>query len=94
MNSADQIDQLNALRFKMQSQNKNLQREKSEKILGNAIPGMSREIQKAETYSKYVGSEGKLKSGIFGKHGDFAGAPGDVFSEIQDGSLIEWVLFT
>ena len=52
-NSADQIDQLEALRLKMKSVNSKSSSSKSEKISGNEIPGMRKAIQKGETFNKY-----------------------------------------
>ena len=46
MNSARQIDQLNALRFKMQSVKFNLPRAKSDDILENEMRGMRKGIPK------------------------------------------------
>ena len=56
VNSAGQIDQLNALRFEMQSVKFNLSRANSEGILENEMPGMRNGIPKAETYIKYGGA--------------------------------------
>ena len=47
-NSADQIYQLEALRFKMKSKYFNLSSSKSEKILENEMPGMRRGIPKGK----------------------------------------------
>ena len=44
VNSADRIDQLNDLRFKIQSGKFNLSRAKSAKISENKIPGMRKEF--------------------------------------------------
>ena len=79
VNSADRIDQLNALRFKMQSGNKNSPREKSGEISENEMPRMGKEIPKAETYNKYGDAAGGIGIGDIGKHGAFAEMP---FSEI------------
>ena len=46
VNSADQIGQLNALRFEMQSGKFNLPRAKSDQISGNEMPGMRKGIPK------------------------------------------------
>ena len=51
--SANQTDQLDALRFKMKSKNHNLARRKSEIISENEMPRMRKAIPKEETYNKY-----------------------------------------
>ena len=63
VNSADQIDQLNDLRFEMQSAKFNLSRSNSEEILGNGIPGMRKEIPQEETYYKYGDASRKVEIG-------------------------------
>ena len=57
VNSADQIAQLNAFRFKMQSVKYNSSRAGIERILEREMHGMRKEIHKAETYNKYGGSD-------------------------------------
>ena len=69
MNSADRIDQLNALRFKMQSGNKNSPWGKKRGNFENEMPGMVKEIQKAETYNKYGDAARKIEIDAIGKHG-------------------------
>ena len=50
VNSAEEIDQLNALRFEMQSKERNLHRGESGEIWENEIPCMAKAIPKEETY--------------------------------------------
>ena len=69
INSAGQSDQLNALRFKMQSGNKNSPREKGGKISENEMPGMGEEIPKEETYNRDGGGARKSKSMILANMG-------------------------
>ena len=69
MNSADQIGQLNALRFKIQTGNKNLLRERSDGILENEIPGMGKENPKEELTINTVTPRGKLKLKLLGNMG-------------------------
>ena len=61
VNIAGQIDQLNALRFKMRSGKFNLSRTNSEQILENGTPGMRKEIPKGETRKKYGAMIGQLE---------------------------------
>ena len=53
VDSAEQIDQLNALRCKMQSGKFNLSRTKSDEISRNGMPCMRKGMPKEETYDKY-----------------------------------------
>ena len=86
MNSSGQIDQLNALRCKMQPGKFNLSRSESEEILENEMPGIRKEIQKEETYNKYGGDASKVEIDAIEKHGTFERMH---FSAIPEGSLIE-----
>ena len=61
VNSADRIDQLNDLRFKMQSGKCNLPRPNSDEISENEMPGMRKEIPKGETRKKYGAMIGQLE---------------------------------
>ena len=81
-NSADQIDQLNAFRRKMQSGKRNLSRGGSGEILENEMPGMGDEIPKEETYNKYGGDARSNGIDAIEKHRAFERMP---FSEIPDG---------
>ena len=76
------IDQLNALRFKMQSGNKNCPREKIAKISGNGMPGIGKEIPKEETYNKYGDTAREIETAATGKRGVFSRIPS---SEIPGG---------
>ena len=69
VNSACQIDQLNDLRFEMQSAKFNLSRSKSEKISENEMPCMRKEIPKEETYDKYGTLLGELELSLLGNMG-------------------------
>ena len=60
MNSAGQIEQLNALRCKMRSVKFNWPRAKSEEISENEMPSIRMGIPKEETYNKYGAMIGKL----------------------------------
>ena len=62
VNSAGQIDQLNDLRFKMQSGQYNLSRGKSEKILENEMPGMGGEFRKKKLTKNIGAMLGKVES--------------------------------
>ena len=84
MHSADQIDQLNALRFEMQSGKFNLSRSNSEKISENEIPGMRNEIPKEETRAKYGDAAMEVEIGAIGKRGAFRRIP---FAGMPDGGL-------
>ena len=53
MNSDGQIDQLEALRFKMKSRKPNLSSSESGEISENEMPGMRKGIPKEETFVKY-----------------------------------------
>ena len=56
-------------------------------ISESEIPGMRKEIPKAETYDKYGGAGGEVEVGAIEKHGTFRRIP---FSGIpKGGSLIE-----
>ena len=66
MNSADQIDQLDALRFKAQMESKNLSRGKIEKISGNEIPGLEEETRMGKPIENTAIPLGKLKLKQFG----------------------------
>ena len=61
VNSADQIDQLEALRFKMKSRNFNLPSPTSEKISENETHGARKEISREDTFSKYGGAARKVE---------------------------------
>ena len=61
MNIADQIDQLNASRLKIQSGKFNLPRSNSGGVLGNEMPWARKEIPKEEAYSKYAGASRKVE---------------------------------
>ena len=61
VNSADQIDQLNALRFKMQSEKHNLAREKRENC--GKWNAWREGAPKEETYRKYGGASRKIEIG-------------------------------
>ena len=63
VNSADQINQLNALRFKTQMESKNLAIETSGNISGNEMPGMMKQIAKEEMYNKYGDAARKVEIG-------------------------------
>ena len=52
-NSANQTDQLDAMRFKMKSKNSNLPSSKIEEISESDMQGTRKEIPKEETYNKY-----------------------------------------
>ena len=73
--SDDQIDQLNALRFKTQMGSKNLSREKSVKISENEIPCMGKEIPKEEPYNEYGDTAREVEIGSIGRHGGFLRIP-------------------
>ena len=75
VNSADQMDPLNDVRFKMQTGNKNLPRGRSDGILGNETPGMGEEIPKEATSNKYGDAAGEIGIWDIRKHVDFAGNP-------------------
>ena len=79
----DQIGQLNDLRFKMQTGNKNSPRERSGGNLENDMPCMRKGIPQEATYNKYGDTERKVEIGDIKKHGAFTRIH---FSEIQDGS--------
>ena len=81
MGSAARNDRLNALRFKMQSGNKNSTGGKREKISENEMPRM-RGVPKGETRNKYGDTARKLNLGYCGTCG-FCENP---FSELPGGS--------
>ena len=85
MNIAE-IDQLNDLRFKIQTKNKNLSRGRHEKIPRDEMHGMDKEIPKEDTYNKYGDAAGEIEIGSIGKHGDFARMH---FRKYRMGSVIE-----
>ena len=86
-NSADQIYQLEALRFKMKSMDFNLPSSRSVEIAANEMPGMRKEMPIGETFSKYGDSARRVEIESIEKHGTFIGIH---LSEIPDvGSLIE-----
>ena len=84
VNSAEKIDQLEDLRFKMKSEKSNLSSSKSEKILENEMPGTRNGIPQEETFSKYGGSARKVEIGAIEKHGTCSRIP---FSGIPEGGL-------
>ena len=87
VNRTGQIDQLNSLRFKMQSGKFNLSRSSSEEILENEMPVARKGIPKEETFNKYGGADGKVGIDAIGKHGTVRG---DAFlGHSGGGSLIE-----
>ena len=69
-NSADQIDQLNALRLKC-NRNVRICQEKSGKISESEMPGVAGGIPTEETYNKYDDAAGKLKSRLLGDMGSY-----------------------
>ena len=75
VNSADQIDQLNALRLKMQLWKRHLSLGESGGISESEIPGMRKEIPKEGTYSKYGGDARSIGIDAIKKHGEFARMP-------------------
>ena len=85
--NVNQTDQLEALRFKLNTRKQKLPRERSEQILENEMPGMRKEIPKEETQNKYGHAARKIEIVAVGKHGTFIRVS---FVEIPDGaSLIE-----
>ena len=84
VNSADQIDKLNALRSKLQSGKFNLSRPNSGKISENEMPGMRKEMTGEETHNKYGGDAREVEIDAIGKHWALVGIR---FSEIPDGGL-------
>ena len=84
--SAYQIDQLNALRFKMQSGKFNMPRSKREKISDNAMMGMRENIPKEETYNKYGGAPRGVELEDIERQWEFARIP---FSGIPDGGILK-----
>ena len=84
MDISDQLDQLNSLRFEMQSAKFNLSRAKSEKISENEMPVTRKEIQKEETYNKYGDADREVEIGAIAKRGTCARAP---FSGIPEAAL-------
>ena len=87
MNSADQIGQLNDLRYKMQPGKNNASRGKSEIISENEIPGMGKKFRKQKLATNMGDAAGRIEIGDIEKHGTFVRMP---FSEIPVGApLIE-----
>ena len=84
VNSADRIDQLNALRFQMHSVKFNLSRPNSGEISENGMPRTRQEIQKEETPNRYVGADRKVEIEAIGELGAFKRIH---FSGIPDGGL-------
>ena len=84
MNSADQIDQLNALRFKIQSRKRNLSRVKREKIAEKETPTTRKGIPKEETYNKYGEAARKMEIDAIW---ETWGIRENAFSEIPDAIL-------
>ena len=82
--NVNQTDQLEALRFKLNTKQK-LSRERSERILENEMPGMEKEIPQEETQNTYGGDARKIEIEAIGKHGTFIRVP---FSEIPDGESL------
>ena len=72
LNSADQIGQLNDLRFKTKMGHKNLSGGKSVQFRKNEMPGMEWGIPKEETYRKYGDAAREVEIGAVGKMGHFA----------------------
>ena len=71
----------------MKSKKSKLASSKSEEILENEMPGMRKEMQKEETFSKYGYAARKVEIGDIEKHGTFRRVN---FSGIPDGgSLVE-----
>ena len=88
VNSADQIGQLGALRFKTQMISKNLSMGKREGILEIWIPVMGKEIRQASTYNEYGDSAMEVGIAEIGNHGTFLRIP---YADIPDGeSLFGW----
>ena len=80
MGSSDQIGQLSALSFKMQSGNKNSPREKSGEIPENEMPYAGKQIPQEGTYNKYGGGARKIEIGAIKTWGFYENA----FSEIPE----------
>ena len=68
-NSANQVDQLNALRFEIQSGEFNLSRSKSGKISENEMPGMRKEIRKEKLTTNMGTLLGELELRLLGNMG-------------------------
>ena len=73
VNSADQIDQLNAVRFDMQSRKFSLSRSNGDEISENEMPGMPNVIPTEETYNKYGDANRRVGIGDIAEHGAFGG---------------------
>ena len=81
-NNDGRVDQLNALRFEMQSGKRNCPIPYSGGISENVTPAIWNAIQGDETYEKYGVAARKAEFDATGDHGAFAGIH---FSGIPDG---------
>ena len=81
VNSAGRIDQLNALRFKIQTKKRNFPREKSGEISGNVIPGMGGRNPERRNLQQIWG-DSENRNRIYWETCDLRE---NAFSEIPDG---------